>query len=88
MCSGASLGLVFGALSAASSVYSMLSKPSAPQPPAPKPPPQPAQTPDVTQSRAAAVRGIGGGPDPTLLTGAGGVSNDSLLLGRNTLLGS
>lgn len=79
------LAAVAGILGGAASVYGAVTAkgPEAPQLPTPAKPPQAAQAPDVGVLKKRAQ----GQGDSTLLTGPGGVTSDSLLLGKSTLLG-
>lgn len=62
--------------------------PKMPEPAALEKPPQAAKMPEQQAVRAAASGGgMGGGPQSTMLTGAGGVAPGALNIGKNTLLG-
>lgn len=75
-------GLLLGAMNKA---------PDIPAPAKPEPAPQASQTPDanVVRQNAGGTGQAGGSPGiaQTLLTGAGGVEQSSLQLGKKTLLG-
>lgn len=80
------------AIGGALAAKSILSTPKMPPPAAPTPPPAASRAPTAAVSRnkaaaaASAFAGVGGGGS-TLLTGVGGIKDDKLNLGKNTLLG-
>jgi hypothetical protein len=78
-------------------LFTSQQQPAVPAPAAPTPPPQASKSPDVGMLQSAAQTpggGINSGPASTMLTGASGVDQSKLnvgkggLLGSNTLLGS
>lgn len=88
MCEPVSLFTIASAVfSGVSAVSNLMKTDKAPAIQAPTAPPQAAKTPDqgVLKRKIAAAFGAG---DPTALTGPGGVSNDSLTLGKSTVLGA
>lgn len=87
MCTGFEIAMI--GLGAASTVMSVANKPKAPSMPVPAiqeptKPPQASKAPDYN----ALQKSIASGFNPTALTGAGGIPDDKLLLGKPTVLGA
>ncbi len=77
-------------MSVGGSVVSSMFAPSPPSPqapPEPPPPPQEATSPDANVSKSKNAQQMAAGPASTMLTGPQGVLNDTLNLGKSTLLG-
>lgn len=86
MCDPVSIGVGLAGIVASQALAPK--PPKMPDAPTVEKPPQAAKMPEQQAVRAAASGGgMGGGPQSTMLTGAGGVAPGALNIGKNVLLG-